>query len=44
MESVRRFPNGTNAYYTMAVRCNNDASKLNTPKAVCFKDLSNAMG
>jgi hypothetical protein len=43
MESVRRFPNRTNTYYTMAVRCNNDASKLNTAEAVSFKDLSNAM-
>lgn len=40
MESVRRLPYRTNAYYTIAIRCNDDPSKLNTPEAISFKDLS----
>lgn len=44
MESIRRFPYRTNAYYTMAIRCNNDPSKLDTPEAVGFKDLLGCFG
>jgi hypothetical protein len=44
MQSVRRFPYRTNAYYTMAVRCNNDLSKLDAREVVSFKDLLRCFG